>query len=397
VIELRPTDVAHGGEAVARLDGKVHFVEGAMPGEVVRGEVVRSNRRWARVELTEVVEPSPMRVEPPCRHFGVCGGCRWQFAEHAAQLEWKRSIVAGQLAHLGGIADPPVGPTVSPGPAYGYRTRADFEVLDGRPAFHRRGSSDLTPIDTCLVLHPLVAGVVPRLADLDGTEEVTVRASVSSGEVLAVVRGRVPDSVGEWGCAVARRDGERILPLIGTPSITETVDGSTLRISGDAFFQNNAAGAATLVGLVTEALDPRPDDTLLDAYAGGGLFGATVGRRAGHVTAVEWSVLAVADLSHNLAGMDHTILSMPVAEIEGAGDWDLAVLDPPRRGLGAEAVRAIASGGPRAIAYVSCDPASLARDTRDLGDAGYHLDAVTPVDMFPQTFHVEAVATFTRG
>jgi len=397
VIELRPTDVAHGGEAVARLDGKVHFIDGAMPGEVVRGEVVRSNRKWARVELTEVVEPSPMRVDPPCPHFGVCGGCRWQFADHAAQLEWKRSIVAGQLSHLGGVADPPVRPTVSPGPPYGYRTRADFEVLDGRPAFHRVRSNELTQIEGCLVLHPLIADVIPRLVDLDGADEVTIRASVSSGEVLAVVRGRVPDSVGRWGCAVAHRDGERIAPLIGAPSITETVAGSTLRITGDAFFQNNAAGASTLVGLVAEALDAGPDDNLLDAYAGGGLFGATIGRQAGHVTAVEWSVLAVADLSHNLAEVDHTILSMPVDEIEGEGEWDLAVLDPPRKGLGSDAVHAIVSGGPRTIAYVSCDPASLARDTRDLVESGYRLDSVTPVDMFPQTFHVEAVAVFTRG
>ncbi len=397
MIELRPTDVAHGGEAVARLDGKVHFVDGAMPGETVRGEVVRATRKWARVELTEIVDPSPHRVDPPCAHFGVCGGCRWQFADHATQLEWKQSIVVGQLAHLGGIADPPVRPAISPGAPYGYRTRADFEVLDGRPAFHRTRSSDLTTIESCLVLHPLVAAVVPRLVDLGGAEEVTVRASISSGEVLAVIRGRVPDSVGDWGCAVTHRDGERLVPLIGSPAITETVDGAALRITGDAFFQNHAAGASTLVSLVAEALDPRPGETLLDAYAGGGLFGATVGRRAGRVVAVEWSDLAVADLSHNLAEVDHTILAMPVDEIEGAGEWDVAVLDPPRKGLGPESVRAVVSGGPRTIAYVSCDPASLARDTRDLVEAGYRLEWVAPVDMFPQTFHVEAVAAFTRA
>ncbi|OFW66140.1 MAG: hypothetical protein A2Z12_02590 [Actinobacteria bacterium RBG_16_68_21] len=401
MIELHPTDVAHGGEAVARLDGKVHFVDGAMPGETVIGEVVRSTKSWARVELDRVVVASPQRVEPPCRHFGVCGGCRWQFADHEAQLEWKRSILAGQLTHLGGLTDPPVRPTEPVGPSYGYRNRADFEVLDGRAAFHRRRSRDLEPITDCLVLHPLVAAVVERLGDLGSAVEVTVRAAIATGEALAVVRGSVPDGAAAWGCQVARRAGDDIHPLIGAATITETVAGVPLRVTGDAFFQNNTAGAEVLVRLVAEAVAPRSDETLLDAYAGGGLFGATVGRNAARVVAVEAGTLGIGDLRHNLAaaGIDHVIVAGPVEQPDllRAERWDVAVVDPPRKGLGDAGVAAVAAGRPRAIAYVSCDPASLSRDSRQLAEYGYRVEWVAPVDMFPQTFHIEAVAAFVAG
>jgi tRNA/tmRNA/rRNA uracil-C5-methylase (TrmA/RlmC/RlmD family) len=400
MIELHPTDVAHGGEAVARVDGKVHFVDGAIPGETVTGEVVRSTSSWARVELASVIDPSPDRVTPPCPHFGVCGGCRWQFADYPVQLAWKRSILAGQLAHLGGLEQPVVQETVAPGPPYGYRNRADLEVLDGRPAFHRKRSRDLEPIGDCLVLHPLVAAVVDRLGDLATADEVTVRAAVTSEEVLAVVHGRVPDSVGSWGCAVVQRDGDRLRPLIGSDSITETIAGTRLRITGDAFSQNNTAGAEALVALVGEALDPRGDETLLDAYAGGGLFGATVGRAAARVVAIESAPLGILDLAHNLTigGLEHEVIAGAVEDNELLSGlrWDVAVADPPRSGLGPDGIAAVVGGDPRAFAYVSCDPASLARDTRQLIDAGYRLDWVVPVDMFPQTSHIEAVAAFTR-
>lgn len=398
MIELHPTDIAHGGEAVARVDGKVHFVDGAMPGETVLGEVVRSTASWARVELSQVVVASPDRVEPRCRHFGVCGGCRWQFADYAAQTEWKRSILAGQLSHLGRLPEPPVRPTESVGPPYGYRTRADFEVSGGRAAFHRRRSRDLEPITECHVLHPLVRAVTERLDDLGSAVELTIRAATASGEVLAVVRGAVPEGAGSWGCDVAQRNGDRIRQVIGKSTITETVAGAMFRITGDTFFQNNTAGAEVLVRLVGEALRPERDETLLDAYAGGGLFGATVGAHAGRVLAIESSGLAVGDLRHNLAlaGIDHVIIPAAVekAQLVAGTHWDVAVVDPPRAGLGERGVEVITSGAPRAIAYVSCDPASLARDSRHLAEAGYRMEWATPVDMFPQTFHIETVAAF---
>jgi 23S rRNA (uracil1939-C5)-methyltransferase len=401
VIELDLTGVAHGGEAVGRLEGKACFVDGAMPGERVRGEVVRDGGTWARVELREVVTASPQRVEPPCPLFGACGGCQWQFADYPAQLEWKRQILAGQLAHLGRVAEPPVRATVAAGPPLRYRNRVDFQVESGRPAFSRRRSHLLQPVEDCLLLHPALADLVARLGDLGTAAALTLRVATATGDLLAVVEGPVPPPAPDWGCGVAQLRRGRLVPVVGPDSIVETVAGAAFRITGAAFFQNNTPGAEALVGLVAAALAPQPGDTLLDAYAGGGLFGLTVGRGTAGVLAVESDSVAVEDLRHNAAAAP-----MPVRVVEGAVEaalplletrWDLAVADPPRNGLGERGVRAVAAGRPRAIAYVACDPASLARDTRHLVDAGYRLDWVAPVDLFPQTFHIEAVARFAKG
>jgi tRNA/tmRNA/rRNA uracil-C5-methylase (TrmA/RlmC/RlmD family) len=401
VIELRPGAVAHGGEAVARVDGKAHFVEGVMPGERVLGEVVKDGGSWARVELRQILEPSAHRLEPPCPHFGVCGGCQWQYAAYPEQLAWKRDILAGQLAHLGKVAEPPVRDTVVVGPPFGYRNRADFGVSGGRPAFHRRRSHDLEPIDECLLLHPALTELHARVGDLGEVTAITLRVAVGTGERLAVIEGQVPPAAADWGCSVSYRRRSRLTAVIGDGAIRETVGGVTFRITGDAFFQNNTAGAEKLVELVGEALVPRVGDTLLDAYAGGGLFGITVGRGVAAVIAVESDPVAVADLRHNAAAA-----GVGIRIVEGAveqavpvlgGRWDIAVVDPPRDGLGVEGVAAITIGRPRSIAYVSCDPASLARDSRYLAERGYRLEWAAPVDLFPQTFHIETVAAFSAG
>jgi len=401
VIELELTGIAHGGEAVGRLEGKACFVDGALPGERVRGVVTRDAGAWARVELHEVLTPSPQRVEPPCPLFGICGGCQWQFADYPAQLQWKRDILVGQLAHLGRLEDPPVRETRALGEPFHYRNRADFRVAAGRPAFFRRHSHVLQPIEDCLLLHPALSDLVSRLGELGEARALTLRMASATGDLLAVIEGPVPEQATEWGCGVVSRHRHRLTPRVGPGAIVEMVAGVAFRITGDAFFQNHSAGAETLVGLVREALTPGPQDTLLDAYAGGGLFGLTVGREVAGVIAVESDRLSLADLRHNCRRAP-----TPVRVAEGAVEdvlpqldarWDLAVVDPPRTGLGRDGVDAVLAGGPRALAYVSCDPASLARDARLLADAGYHLDWAQPVDLFPQTFHLEIVAAFRAG
>ena len=345
-----------------------------------------------------MVEASPNRVDPPCPHFAECGGCQWQFADYATQLEWKQSILASQLAHLSGVDDPPVVATVAPGPEYIYRNRMDFSVEEGRPALTRRRSHTLVPISECLLLHPILAEAFDNLGDLEGVRALTLRASTATSDVLAVVRGVVPVAASDWGCAVSRRDRSGVHPVIGGGDIHETVDTTRIRVTGDAFFQTNTAGAEALVALVTEALGPRSGETLLDAYAGGGLFALTVGARAGSVIAVEANGLGAFDLRHNLAesGIDHRVIKAPVEDATIGGSWNIAVVDPPREGLRATGVASVVAGEPRSIAYVSCDPASLARDARHLDDAGYSLKLATPVDLFPQTFHIETVAHFAR-
>ena len=401
-LEIRTDAMAHGGSAIARHRGKAYFIDGAIPGELVRGTVEVDKHSWGKISLIEVLEPSPARIDPACEHFGRCGGCQWQQADYDAQLQWKREIVSGQLAHLGRHPNPPVRPTVAPGPPYRYRNRMDYRVVSGRPALHERKSRKLVPLNHCQILHPNLADLFVDLGDLSGVEAVTIRTATTTGEVLVALRGAVPPQARSWGCSVCRIDESGIVPVVGEPSLEETVAGVTFRITGTSFFQNNTAGAERLVGLVTEAAEVGDEDTLLDAYAGGGLFAATVGRSAGRVIAIEVGQTESRDLQANLnrAGIDqYRIVQAPVEEaVEGLDEyWDVVIADPPRRGLGADGIEAVTAAEPRTVVYVSCDPASLARDTALLAEWDYELDWVTPVDMFPQTFHIESVARFERA
>ncbi|NNK92360.1 MAG: class I SAM-dependent RNA methyltransferase [Acidimicrobiia bacterium] len=390
MIEVPTHGMAHGGDAVGRVDGKVYFVPGAMPGEKVAGTIERDRGSWARLSMTSVLEPSPHRVEPPCPHFDVCGGCQWQFATHDAQAEWKRSIVVEQLAHIGKIHDVEVHETVTT-ESVGYRNRLDVRIKDGVPGLRKAASHDLAPIDSCLIAH---AGLNELFDCLRGTDltTATLRVGTATGDRLLVHTGgtlRVPD-----GVSVAKMTKRGLGTVIGDPFITEKVAGKTFRVTGTNFFQVNTAGAEVLVEQVNRALQPQPEDVLLDAYAGGGLFSATVGAGCFHSIAVESDPGGLADLARNVPEAER--IAKRVEHLDG-GEWDLVVADPPRAGLRAAGVAAITSAGPRAIALVSCDPASLARDSRLLIDSGYTLVGVTPVDMFPHTFHIEAVAHFARA
>ncbi len=399
MIQLNPHDVAHGGEAVARSDGKTYFVAGAMPGETVTADVVKDTRSWGRAKLVSVDVPSDERVTPRCAHFATCGGCQWQFADHAAQLVWKRNIVAGQLAHLGGLRDVMVRPTVSPGPAYGYRNRMDFRVLDGKPAQYRAKSREAVALDECHLLHPNLETLFHRLGPLDGVRKLTIRTGARTGDLMAVINGRVPPQTASWGANVVVPHRHSIDIVHGGRSITEEVGGNTFQITVSAFFQNNTDGAEALVGLAREAAGLRPDDVLLDGYAGGGLFAISLAPEAGTVMAVEIADHAVEDLEANVAAAptdNVRVIPGSFDEIApGIGQpWTVAIVDPPRAGLGANGVKAATITTPHTVVYVSCDPASLARDSRLLADRGYVMEWAAPVDLFPQTFHVETVARF---
>jgi 23S rRNA (uracil1939-C5)-methyltransferase len=400
-MELRTSGMAHGGAAVARVEGKAFFVDGALPGELVLGEVTRDKGSWGKAKLISVLERSPDRVEPLCPHFKRCGGCQWQFGTEGAQREWKHSIVTGQLSHLGQIDDPPVREVVAVGPSFGYRNRMDYRVFRGRPALHERGSRRLVPLTECPLLHPNLADVFADLGDLSGAESLTLRTATTTGAVLAIIEGSVPRQARSWGCNVTVKEGEDLRTVYGEMEIEETIAGIPFRITGTAFFQTNTRGAESLVTLVEEAANVTGDDTVLDAYAGGGLFAATVGRRAARVVAIEQDQTAAADLHANLARAGITEFRIMASPVEDAIDrigeyWDVAIVDPPRQGLGVNGVDAVTAARPHTVVYVSCDPASLARDSSLLAEVGYTLEWVAPIDMFPQTYHIECVARFAR-
>jgi 23S rRNA (uracil1939-C5)-methyltransferase len=400
MVELHPHDIAHGGEAVARKDGKAHFIAGAMPGEIIEASIVEDRGSWARAALVNVIEPSPQRREPPCPYAQVCGGCQWQFADGETQRRWKKDIVVGQLQHLGGLSDPIVGDTVKVGPDLGYRNRMDFHVVDGRPGLYRPRSHDIVHLEQCPLLVPALQDVYARLGDLDGIERLTLRAGTRTDLQLAIIEGEVPQDVERWGVPVAQRSATSLRPATGNPRLTEIVRDVVFEIPVDGFFQSNTPGADVLVDLVSDALHVQPHETLLDGFCGVGMFGATVGRNAARVVGIDSSKEAIVAARMNLrtVGIDHNlIVGSFTKDIESLDEyWDVAVVDPPRKGLGERGVEAVTSALPRAVAYVACDPASLARDTRIFGNLGYDFIEATPVDLFPQTFHIETVALFAR-
>jgi tRNA/tmRNA/rRNA uracil-C5-methylase (TrmA/RlmC/RlmD family) len=413
VEEVTCHGVAHGGEAVARLaDGRVVFVPFAVPGERVRIRVVDDRRRFARGVLLEVLDPSPDRIEPACPHFGPgrCGGCAWQHLRPEAQAELKARLVREQLAHLGGLRDVTVRPALrprdpaQPGQAegFGYRERATLTAAaDGRLGFLRAASHEVHPVDRC----PLLAGGLQELPGQLGRHPAGANVRLrrgAGGERLVVLEAGAasrtrflpPDGLA-W--ATVRGSG-KVVAGEGAPFVTERVAGVELHVSAASFFQVHRAGAEALVELVDEALAPAATDVLLDLYAGVGLFAATVGAKAAKVVAVESWKPAVRDARRNLRGHpDATVLQDDVANaLPRLGAADLAVLDPPRAGAGAAVLERLAALGPRAVALVSCDPAALARDVRLLTDLGYRAAWVQPVDLFPQTAHVEAVTALHR-
>lgn len=376
--------VAHGGDGIARPGGKVTFVSGAIPGDRVRVDVVEDRDRYARAVVSEVVEPSPDRVTPPCPHASVCGGCTWQHADHDAQLRWKQSIVEGALAHVGGL-QAVVRPTAAPGSPFRYRNRMDLRASAGRPALLRKRSHEAVPLDVCLLPAPPLAEMFDALEGLEDGLRLVLRAGERTGERVAIADR--PTAVRPAG----------IVPVGAADAVVhEVVGGVRFRVSGTAFFQVNTAGADLLVALVEEAAGLSGAERMLDGYAGGGLFAATVGRGAASVTAVESDPVAVSDLRVNAGGARVIESSMVEATGDLDGSFDVVVVDPPRAGLGSEVVDSIVALAPSRIVSVSCDPATFARDARRLVDLGFRLEWVAPVDMFPQTHHIETVARFVR-
>lgn len=457
-ITLTLTGIAHGGEAFGRYGEKVVFVPYTIPGETVRVELAEEKKRWARAHLVQVLEASPDRVDPPCPYFGPgqCGGCQWQHIAYERQLRLKAEVVVDQLRRLGHIADPPVLDPIALADdqgllAFGYRNHVQLVAIEeGRLGFVRdrpgrrqgvgdkgQGSrdkrGDVIAVDRCLLLHPLldemhralVAGaqepIVGIAAEL-GEEEVTqpwmtastwehlrrviLRAGVNTGQQLLVLetkRGRPPGlAVADLPlrCALRRQDGST-QPLIGEPWLEEMVAGRVFRVSAGSFFQVNTVGAETLVYLAAEMLAPEGHETLLDGYCGVGLFGLSLAEQVGQVIGIEEAESACDDFAWNAGDLDNVALfEGPVAEVLAAMDaaqrLDLAVIDPPRSGAGPKVISHLARLGVRRLLYVSCDPATLARDARLLLEAGYQLQQVQPIDMFPQTYHVESMALFAR-
>jgi 23S rRNA (uracil1939-C5)-methyltransferase len=407
-VELQLTAIAHGGAALGRYEGRVVFVPYALPGETVRAEITEDKGRYAFARLIEVLAPSPNRVTPPCPYFGPtgCGGCQWQHVDYQAQLHFKSEIVTDQLARIGSIANPVAHPTLPDSSGWAYRNHAQFHPApNGGLGFQTAASNDTIAVDECLTLHPLLSDLYATLdLELPDLLRLSLRAGTATGERMLTfeMKDDLPPALESdlpVSCVLLLADG-RHANLIGNNHVTEIVAGRAYRISASSFFQVNTPQAAQLVQQVLDYLDVQTGETVLDAYCGVGLFTAHLAERAGLVVGVELAPAAIADLMENTADFNN------VEIIEGSVEavlpdldvpLDAAVVDPPRAGIDRFALDALIERQPARLVYVSCDPATLARDAKRLTRAGYRLIEVQPVDVFPQTYHIESVALFTSG
>lgn len=408
-VTLTLTGMAHGGAALGRHEGRVFFVPYALPGEEVAVEIVEDHKRWVRALLREVVRPSPHRiVTPPCPYFGPdgCGGCHWQQIAYPAQLEFKREIVRDQLTRIGKIAGPPVREVIASPDPWTYRNQVQLRpAADGGLGYFGADGSRVVPVTDCPVMHPLLAEMLDSV-DLDFADltRLTLRAGTATGQQIAVLE-TVDDEPPQIALDVPisvcflLSDGTPVT-LAGNSWIAEAIAGRLWRISAPSFFQVNTALAERLVRVVHEYAAPADTDLLLDLYAGGGLFGLTLAPKVSEAFLVEENPHAVADALANAAGQGNVTLLEGTAE-EALAEWDgavdIIVLDPPRGGSSPAVRDALIRLAPARIVYVSCDPATLARDLRRLLAGGYQLAAVQPLDMFPQTYHIECVALLVRS
>jgi len=409
-------DMAYGPHAVARADGKVLFVRGAAPDEEVEVTVREERARYGYADVTAVRRPSAQRRVAPCPYLPRCGGCPWQHLDYAAQLAAKHRIVMEQLRRLGGLEVEVAAPLPSPR-ELGYRRRVKLRVADGIVGFHAAASHDLVAIDHCLLAEPSVDAAIATLAPLVGRLRSAVRRleiAAGGADDRVVIAGEVE---GAWvedddsACRGWLAERPEVAGLLlrgrgwrrawgdGTIS-APSAGGPPLRLQAPSFTQVNDGANRLLIDCVLRHVAPRPGLRVLDLYAGAGNLSLPLRRAGAEVTAVEQDRDAAAAARANAAaeeGPPLRVLAMnaeaAVQRLAEAGEcFDVVLLDPPRSGAAGCLPWLTA---PRLI-YVSCDPTTLARDLRGLSTA-YRVDAVQPIDFFPQTYHVETVVAATRA
>src|SRR5436190_839039 len=441
-LELTIDSLAHGGNGVARLDGYVLFVQGAVPGDRVRAVVTKSKRDYGEARAVEIVDPSPDRIEPRALHPGA----PWQVLPYERQLEEKQRQVSDALERIGRFDAPPVTQILPAVDQWRYRNKLEYSFGEGDDGelvlgFHRPGRwNDIDDVGDDILASEAIDGVRERvkawcreqalsaydrrsqggflrnLVVREGRRsgQVQARLVTSSGDFAADQFAAAADVQGALWTRVDRvaettRDGKTEL-LAGKGKIEEelhTAGGDKLRfrISSEAFFQTNTEMAEILYGVATDLAGLTGRERVFDLFCGIGTIALTLSLSAGEVWGVELVEGAVANAISNarLNGVDNArffagdVRTAMRPLVEEAGKPDVVVVDPPRAGLSQKIVRRILEVEPEKIVYVSCNPTTLAPNARQIADAGYVLKAVQPVDMFPQTPHIEAVALLERS
>ncbi len=406
----------YGGAFLARVEGKAVFVPLTLPGEQARVRIIEDKRGYANAEAEEIVQAAPERVTPRCSYFGACGGCQYQHASYAAQLSAKQAILRETLERGGVTA--PTEIAVLAGEPWGYRNRIRLAFdAQGNPGYRGRRSHAVVPIAACPIAAPLpvnaaleFAKIARRIAPALHPAEIALFCDAAENALLVSVflprpaklrieelaralKEKISALAGMEIVVESHEDRPQTIAQWGEASVTYQAAGFGYRVDHGAFFQVNRYLVDKLVERVTAG---RSGKLAWDLFAGVGLFARQLTAGFESVIAVESAPAATAALAHNLAVANatavHSLTLDFLRRLQKAGRPDLIVVDPPRTGLGAETTSLVAQIAASSLVYVSCDPATLARDLRALVAAGYTIERLTLADLFPQTFHLETVA-----
>ena len=400
--EVDFTTPVYGGETLGRLpDGRAVFVPFVLPGERARVRLVEDKRGYARGALVELLQASPQRIAPRCAHFGVCGGCHYQQLDYPAQLELKSAVLRDQFSRIAGVAEPPLRPMVAAPAAWNYRNSLQFHLnAEGKLGFQAADGSGVMALRECHLPEEALGALWPQLEfePSAAVERIALRLG-ADGDALLVLESAALElpqlSVEELPVSVVHLGPSGALVMAGEDALLMEVLGRPFRTSAGSFFQVNTAMAERMVTHLLENLPLGPGANVLDLYCGVGLFSAFLAERCAALSGVEASPAACADFAANLDEFDNVALYEGEAGQVLPGldqHFDVALVDPPRAGLERPALDALLRLAPETLAYISCDPATLARDVKRLLAGGYRLEQVTPFDLFPQTYHIESIS-----
>ncbi|HYQ86159.1 MAG TPA: 23S rRNA (uracil(1939)-C(5))-methyltransferase RlmD [Bacteroidota bacterium] len=461
-IILNPESLSGDGRTVARIDGMVFFVEKAVPGDKVRARIWRVKKNFAEARAVEILTPSPFRAPAKCKHFGVCGGCRWQDLSYDAQLNYKHQLVVDAFERIGGFKNPVVHPVLGCENPYFYRNKMEFTfsnyrwLTDGEVARREEPKEEVAlglhvperfdkvlNLEECWLQSELSAAIVNSVREICGvwklsvystkTDEgylrhLVIREGKRTGDVMVnlvttidwpeameniteLLRKHFPGITTVVNNMTTRKSmvafGEKEKVYYGPGTITEKLGKFTFRLSANSFFQTNTEQAERMYDRVRELAKLQPDDVLYDLYCGTGAIAICLSPFVKRVLGIELTESAVRDAERN-AEVNHVtnchFLQGDLKEkLTNDSTWSgdhprptVVVTDPPRSGMHPKVVDRIIKLSPERIVYVSCNPATQARDAKQMADAGYTLREIQPVDMFPHTDHIEAVALFTK-
>lgn len=404
-MEVKIEQMVYKGNGMARLDdGRIIFIPFSMPGEVVSIDTPENRNGVLYAQPLIIETPSPFRVKPLCPYFGECGGCQYQHISYPEQLRIKKSILREQLDRVGGLENVQINETIPSSKEYNYRNHVQFHLdPTGRPGFQRALSHDVVAVDKCLIVEDQINDLLKTL-NFDpetGVERVAIRDD-GQGTPLVFLTGSMnnpPEFEVDFPLNVLYRSPAGDIPLSGEGFNQFTIGEKEFLVSAGSFFQTNSDVAEKMARIVSDAAGPGKIPTVLDCYSGVGFFSRFLADRTERLIGIESSEDACNDFAVNMDEYDNVELYqgnveviLPQLDIHP----DLAIIDPPRAGIATAGMKALMRSKPGQIIYVSCDPSTLARDLKIMDASGYAIESVTPVDMFPQTYHIESITILRR-